>query len=77
MIFAHCAISMALTPCPRFHLPSHNEEALAGTAFAVTLGDEGARADKEPVKTSNDDGVEGYLVSSKKYVSIAISAISN
>ncbi len=74
MIFARCAISMALTPRPRVHLLSDdNEEAAAGAAVAVTVGDEGARADEGPGKTSNDD--DG--VSSDKYVSDTISAISN
>ena len=79
MIFARCAISMALTPRPRVHLLlDDNEEAAAGAAVAVTVGDEGARADEGPGKTSNyDDGVEGFLVSSDKYASDTISAISN
>ena len=67
MIFARGAISMVLTYRPRFPLLFDKEEALTGTA--VTVGDEGARADK--------GGVEGSLVSSDKYIIITISAISN
>jgi len=59
MIFAPGAISMVLTYPPRF---PHKQEALTGTA--VTVGDEGARADK--------CGVEGSLVSSNKYIIITI-----
>ncbi len=62
MIFARGAISMVLTYPPRFPLLFDKEEALTGTA--VTVGDEGARADK--------CGVEGSLVSSNKYIIITI-----
>ncbi len=62
MIFARGAISMALTSRPRFPLLFDKKEALTGTA--VTVRDEGARADK--------GGVEGSLVSSNKYIIITI-----
>ena len=62
MIFARGAISMVLTYPPRFPLLFDKEEALTGTA--VTVGDEGARADK--------GGVEGSIVSSDKYIIITI-----
>ena len=62
MIFARGAISMVLTYRSRFPLLFDKEEALTGTA--VTVGDEGARADK--------GGVEGSLVSSNKYIIIII-----
>ena len=62
MIFARGAISMVLTYRPRSPLLFDKEEALTGTA--VTVGDEGARADK--------GGVEGSLVSSDKYIIVSI-----
>ncbi len=62
MIFACGAISMVLTYRPRFPLLFDKEEALTGTD--VTVGDEGARANK--------GGVEGSLVSSDKYIIITI-----
>ncbi len=58
MIFACGAMSMALISRPRFHLPFDNEEVLT-----VPGWDEGARADKGLVKTSDADGVEGSSVS--------------
>ena len=70
MILAPGAISMALTSRPRFHLPFNNEDALTGTV--ATVGDEGARDDKGPEKTSYDGGAEGSLVSSDKYVNITL-----
>ena len=70
MIFAHDAISMALTSRPCFPLPFDKEEALTGTA--VTVEDEGVRADKGRVNTSSGGGVEGSLVSSDKYIIITI-----